>query len=108
MLWALLVPAAAIVLLSAIGLWSMRTPFQRLNFVAPPACISGFLVLAAVALDEKENQGWMKCAVVALLLFLMNGVVTHATARAAWIRRTGHWPPREGDPLERFESEPRP
>jgi hypothetical protein len=40
-------------------------------------------------------------ALVALVLFLMNAVVTQATARAVWVRKEGRWPPARPPPEQK-------
>lgn len=90
---ALLAGAAAVALISAVGALAMRDAFQRLHFIAPPATLSSFSVAVAALLDEPQKQAGAKALVVALLLVVMNAVVSHATARAAFVRRHGRWPP---------------
>ncbi len=89
----LLALAVAIALLSSLGVLAMRDPFQRLHYLAPPATLGSGLVVLAVFLDEPRKQVGLKAAMVALLVIIMNAVVTHATARAALVRLRGRWPP---------------
>jgi multicomponent Na+:H+ antiporter subunit G len=95
----LLAAAVFVAWLSAIGLWAMRDPYQRLHFISPPASLSALCVTVAVLLGEKQKQAGGKAALVAFLLYFMNAVVTHATARAHFVREKGKWPPPE--PIER-------
>jgi monovalent cation/proton antiporter MnhG/PhaG subunit len=85
-------------LVSAIGLWAMRDPFQRLHFLALPSGFSALFVTVAVLLHDPQKQAALKVAITALVLFAMNAVLTHATARAAWLRAHGRWPPKEPPP----------
>lgn len=87
---------AILTLISAVGVLAMRDPYQRLHFVAPPA-LSAFLVAAALAVDGAGPAAWIKAAIVAVLLNLINGIVTHATARAAFVCKHGKWPPDPGE-----------
>ncbi|HEX9107359.1 MAG TPA: monovalent cation/H(+) antiporter subunit G [Longimicrobiales bacterium] len=90
----LLVGAAVLLTLaSALGLAVMRDAYQRLHYIAPPATLSSALLTAALLLGEPQKQAGVKAFLVTALLTLMNGVVTHATARAARIRRHGRWIP---------------
>ncbi len=73
---------------SAIGVLAMRDPLQRLHFIAPPATISTALVTIAVAIGGRSAQATLKTAAVGVLLLAVNGVVNHATARAARLRGT--------------------
>ncbi len=83
-----LVGAAAVAFVSSLGVLVMRDPFQRLHFIAPPATLSAVLVIVAVGLGARSTQATLKTAAVALLLLVINGVVTHATARAVRLRGT--------------------
>jgi monovalent cation/proton antiporter MnhG/PhaG subunit len=87
-----------VALLSSVGLVAMRDPYQRLHFITPPASLSALAVLLAIFLGEKQKQASAKAALVAFLLYFMNAVVTHATARAHFVREKGQWPPPE--PIE--------
>jgi multicomponent Na+:H+ antiporter subunit G len=84
--------AVLVTLASAVGVWAMRDPFQRLHFLAPPATIGAALLALAIALDGGALAA-VKPALVLALLTALNGVVSHATARAAFVRRRGAWPP---------------
>ena len=87
--------AALAVLLTAacaVGVAAMRDPLQRLHYIAPPSTLGAILLAAAIGLEA----GWaalVKPVLVVALLTALNGVVTHATARAAFVRRHGRWPP---------------
>jgi monovalent cation/proton antiporter MnhG/PhaG subunit len=82
-----------VALLSSIGIVAMRDPYQRLHFISPPASLSALCVAIAIFLGEKQKQAGGKAALVAFLLYFMNAVVTHATARAHFVREEGKWPP---------------
>lgn len=84
----LLIAADLVVVVSAMGVLAMRDPFQRLHFIAPPATISTVLLTIAVGVGGLGTQATLKTATVGLLLLAVNGVVTHATARAAHLRGT--------------------
>ena len=84
----LILAAALIALVSSVGLMVMRDPFQRLHFIAPPATLSAAFVTVAVAIGSRDPQATFKAGMVAALLLAINGVVTHATARAARARGT--------------------
>ena len=95
---ALVYLAAALALLGAIGVWLMRDPWQRLHYITLPAVFSSLLVTIAVFLHDPQKQAGGKVALAALVLVAMNSVVTHATARAAWVSEHGSWPPKEPPP----------
>lgn len=89
----LLAAAALLCLLCAVGLFAMRDAFQRLHFSSPIASLAIFFFVVAIWLEDPDWQSRIKSALIALFLFFMNSVLSHATARAIHIRRTGHWPP---------------
>jgi multisubunit Na+/H+ antiporter MnhG subunit len=73
--------AAILALLSAIGMWAMRDPYQRLQYLALPATASAALLALALWLGLSGNQAGAKGTLAALALAGVNGVLTHATAR---------------------------
>ncbi len=85
----LLVAAAASAALTAIGVWISRDTFVRMHFLAPAATIGTVAVALAILLRESVSQIGVKSVMTAALLFVTNPVLTHATARAARIRRRG-------------------
>ena len=95
---ALLTVAVLVTVFSAIGVAVMRDPYQKLHFIAPPASIAAICVVAALFIGEKQKQAAGKAVLIAFLLYFMNAVITHATARAHYVREKGIWPPKE--PLE--------
>jgi multisubunit Na+/H+ antiporter MnhG subunit len=96
LVFVLLGVAAVVTVISAVGLLAMRDPLQRLHFMAPPAT-SAFLVLFALAVDGAGPAALIKGSLVAVLLSLINGIVTHATARAVFVHDRDRWPPRPGE-----------
>lgn len=89
---ALVAAAALLALLSALGLVLMRDAWQRLHFVAPPSTLGAAMLTAAIALESGAKAA-VKPLLVTVLLTALNGVVTHALARAAYVRRHRRWPP---------------
>jgi monovalent cation/proton antiporter MnhG/PhaG subunit len=85
-------------LAGTLGVWAMRDPYQRLHYLTLPCSISCWLVAAAVLVGEKQKQAGVKVVLIAIVLFAINAVVTQATARAAWVRVDGQWPPRNAPP----------
>ncbi len=97
----LLAIAVSLAVICSIGVAVMRDAFQRLHFSSPITVISVWLIVIAVWLEDTDWQARIKAALVALILFLMNAVLSHATARAIRIREAGHWDvhPDENIPL---------
>jgi monovalent cation/proton antiporter MnhG/PhaG subunit len=85
--------AVLVTVFSAVGVLVMRDPYQRLHFISPPASVSAVLVVVALLVYEPQKQAALKAFVVAFVLYFMNAVVTHATARAHFVRENGTWPP---------------
>ena len=86
--------AVALTFCCSIGVLVMRDPLQRLHFIAPPASLSAFLVVLAVLAQEHSWASASKVLLVALLLAVVNGVATHATARAALVHMAEEHPER--------------
>lgn len=78
--------AVTLSLLSAVGAMVMRDAYQRLHYLAPPSSVAPFLLTVALFVGEPDRQAGFKMLLVLVLLNAVNGVVTHATARAARIR----------------------
>lgn len=91
--WVLLVAAAAVTLLSAVGAALMRDPLQRLHYVSPPSTLGVALVAAAFFVGEHDKDVALKAAFVGVALAVMNGVISHATARATRVHDVGKWQP---------------
>jgi len=93
--------AVLICFLCSLGLMVMRDPLQRLHFATPIVSISIGLIVVAIWVEDGEWQSRIKAVLVALILFFMNSILSHATARAIRIRKLEHWPvtPQEHMPL---------
>ena len=61
----------------------MRTTFDRLHYAAAGTSVPAFFVLAAVLVREHLSSGGLQAIAAVGLLFLLNPVLTVATARAA-------------------------
>lgn len=81
--------AVLLTLLCTVGVLVMKDPYQRLNYISPPTTLGALLITAAVFLDEPQKQAGLKTLLTTVVLIAMNGVITHATARAARIRELG-------------------
>lgn len=99
----LLGAAVAVEALCALGLLRFRTTYNRLHLLGPATLLGGPLVALALLAQEGAGQSFAKAALVGLLMIFWGPVLTHATARAAWISQ------RKGDarlaasPVERRE-----
>ncbi|MFL5344547.1 MAG: cation:proton antiporter [Hyalangium sp.] len=81
--------AVLITLLSSVGVLVMKDPYQRLHYIGPPTTVGAILINLAVFLDEPQKVAGLKMLLTTVVLITMNGVITHATARAARIRELG-------------------
>jgi monovalent cation/proton antiporter MnhG/PhaG subunit len=81
--------AVLITLLSSVGVLVMKDVYQRLHYIGPPTTVGALLITLAVFLDEPQKQAGLKTLLTTVVLIAMNGVITHATARAARIRELG-------------------
>lgn len=86
--------------LCCLGMLLMKNFFEKLHYMATVATISAFAILAAVLLQEGWGQAGIKTILVCAVLFIMNAVLTHATARAARVRQFGRWQPQPGEHIE--------
>lgn len=100
--------AAAICVLCAIGLAVMRDAYQRLHFSSPIASIGIALVAAAVWVEDPHWQSRIKALLIAIILFLTNATLSHATARAIRLRDLGHWSPKPDEQLPLVDVEGKP
>jgi len=91
----LLAIGVAAVLLTAAGVVLSRNVYQRLHYLAPASTVGVICVALAILVHEGFSQAGVKAIITALILFVMNPVLTHATARAARVHERGHW---EADP----------
>jgi len=85
----LLALAVLVEVLAVAGLLSLRATMQRLHVVGPATCVGPVLVGIAVAVGTHAtpSQG-AKGLLIALVLLLFAGVLSHETGRAA-IARNG-------------------
>lgn len=85
--------AVGLAIISSIGVMVMRDAFQRLHFSAVVVTLSTLLIAVAVWIEEKDPQPRIKVVLIGLILFVMNSVLTSATAKAVRIHDKGHWEP---------------
>jgi monovalent cation/proton antiporter MnhG/PhaG subunit len=86
--------------IGGIGMWRVREPMQALHYLSQPASGGVIALTIAVFVEEGSSQIAWKTLLMMGVIFAINSVVTHATARAFRSRELGHWQPRKGDPME--------
>ncbi len=72
------------------GLLLARNVFDQIHYLAPGSLIGSVAISAAVLVHGGFSQAGAKGIVIAALLLGSNPVLSHATARAARIRRKQH------------------
>jgi monovalent cation/proton antiporter MnhG/PhaG subunit len=88
---ALLGIAAALCIFCSIGLATARETYQRMHFSSPITSVAIVLIASAVWIEDSQWQSRIKATVIALMLFFMNAILSHATARAIRLQKRGHW-----------------
>ena len=66
-----------------LGVVVMRNVFDRLHYAAAGTTLGPFAIGAAVLIRESVSSGGLQTIATVALLFLLNPVLTIATARAA-------------------------
>jgi monovalent cation/proton antiporter MnhG/PhaG subunit len=74
-------------LLCCLGLVLMRDVYDRLHYAMAASTLPPFFIATAVIVDEGWTQPGINALLVAFVLFVVNPVLAHATARAARSRR---------------------
>ena len=74
--------AVALAMVCSTGVAVMEDALQRLHFSAAVTSFSTGLIVAAVWLDDPNWQARLKALLIAVVLFVMNSVLSHSTARA--------------------------
>ena len=72
---------------TSIGILVCRDVFDQIHYLAPGSLIGSVAISAAVLLHGGFSQAGSKSILIAILLLVSNPVLSHATARAARIRR---------------------
>ncbi len=85
----------AAVLLTSAGMLVARGVLRRLHYLAPASTVGVAAVAAAILLHEGFDQAGIKAVLACGIVFVMNPVLTHATARAARVHQHGHWEPED-------------
>jgi multicomponent Na+:H+ antiporter subunit G len=96
----LLVLGVGIELACCVGVLVMRGVYDKLHYTAPASTLGALAIAGAVLLRESLVQFGIKALLVALALLVTNPVLSHATARAARIRRFGAWTTQEQEEEE--------
>jgi monovalent cation/proton antiporter MnhG/PhaG subunit len=79
--------------LSAVGVLLAGDVYERLHYLSGIGAVGVFLLAAAVWVRHGLSLGAVKTLLIAIIIFFTNSVLTHATARAAWVRAHDTWDP---------------
>lgn len=93
----LLVIGVAGFAVNALGLVAARDAYDQIHYLAPGSLLGCAAIPAAIVVQEGFTQAGVKAILIALVLLLANPVLSHATARAARVRRKQRLLPREGE-----------
>ncbi len=69
--------------LCVLGFVVMRTVYDRLHYVGASTAVGPFFILAALLVREGFSSEGIEAAAAVAILFLLNPMLVHATARAA-------------------------
>ncbi len=96
----LLVLGVGVELLCCVGVVTMRTTFARLHYVGPATVLGPVLIAGAILTTEALTMSGLKAMLIALTMGSVGPIVTHATGRAARLRRFGSLEAQPGDRKE--------
>jgi monovalent cation/proton antiporter MnhG/PhaG subunit len=89
----LLVAGVAVELACCIGVLVMDDAYDKLHYLGPAAIVGPLAIAAAVLVRESFGQAGIKALLTAALLIVASPVLSHATARALYIRQRDHIEP---------------
>ncbi len=78
---------------TSLGLLLSDDVYDQIHFLAPGSLLGSVAIPAAVVFHEGLSQAGVKAMLIGIILIASNPVLSHATARAARIRRKNHLPP---------------
>lgn len=86
---AVLVASVAMVCLCVVGLIRASDAFDRLHFPGAAALVGAPGVAMALSISRGPSGIGSRAWLITVLLVFTSGILTHATARAEWLRRRG-------------------
>lgn len=90
-----LAAAAAVAVISSIGVLIMRDAYQKLHYVTPISLLAPVGIGIAVLIESGWSSGAAQTGLVIVVMAIASPFLSHATIRAARIRATGDWRSRE-------------
>lgn len=76
--------------LCCLGLLLAWNVYDRLHFIGPAATLGPLLIAFAAVIAKSPAQDCAKLVLIVVLMWIINPVLTHATARAARVREYGN------------------
>ena len=92
----LLTIGVAIELACCVGVLVMDDAYDKLHYVGPAAIVGPLVIAAAIVVRASLSQAGIKALLTAGLLMVTSPVLSHATARALYIRQRDHIEPGPG------------
>jgi monovalent cation/proton antiporter MnhG/PhaG subunit len=89
----LLTAGVAVELACCLGVLVMDDAYDKLHYLGPAAIIGPLAIAAAIVVRESLSQAGIKALLAAGLLIVASPVLSHATARALYIRQRDHIEP---------------
>jgi multicomponent Na+:H+ antiporter subunit G len=83
----------AVELACCVGVLVMDDAYDKLHYLGPAAIVGPFVLAIAVLITESFSQAGVKALLTAGLLIVSSPVLSHATARALYIRQRDHVEP---------------
>jgi len=80
----------AVELACCLGVFLMEDAYDKLHYLGPAAIVGPVLIAAGIITVEGLGQAGIKSLLTAALLAVASPVLSHATARALYIRRRDH------------------
>jgi multicomponent Na+:H+ antiporter subunit G len=83
--------------MTSIGLLVSKDLYDQIHYLAPGPIVGSVAFVLAVLVHEGLSQSGAKAILIAILLLISNPVLSHATARAARVRRNQQILPKPGE-----------
>jgi monovalent cation/proton antiporter MnhG/PhaG subunit len=89
----LLTFGVAVELACCVGVLVMDDAYDKLHYLGPATIVGPVAIAAAIVVRESLSQAGIKALLTAGLLIVASPVLSHATARALYIRQRDHIEP---------------
>jgi multisubunit Na+/H+ antiporter MnhG subunit len=89
--YGLVAMAVMVSIVSVAGMLIAPTFITRLHYLGPITLIGNLCLATAVLVQESFNIRGLNAILIALTLFILQPLVSHATARGQRLRELGDW-----------------